>query len=89
MAKRAGAKAAAAAPARLVSLLPPAAGLRLPLLQGFAPLADSEPPASSGLLVSSVELAEFVVLADFAATDGPGSTDVAARCFAALYSAAL
>lgn len=81
--------AAAAAPARLVSLLPPAARLRHPLprgsvpLAGFAPLAGSAPPEGFAALAKSAVPAGFVTI------DGPGSIGAAARCSVAQCSVAL
>lgn len=89
---RPSAKAAAAVPARLVSLLPPAARLR-PLPRDSEPLADFALPEGS-VALASFAAADSVVpassaVANSAVTGEPGSTDAAARCFAALCSAAL
>lgn len=89
------AKAAAAAPACLVSLLLVAACLHRLLPQDFAPLAGFVPLAGSVPLGGSAPLGGSVVPADFAApassatTGGPDSTGAAARysavlCFVAL-----
>lgn len=74
--------AAAAAPARPVSLPPPAACLCHPSSPGSEP-ADSVP------LEGSAELPANSVLASSAATDGPDSTGAAARCSVAQCFAAL